>query len=148
MTMATSHNAVLESNGAPEDHGQALDAYLVKCAVGSQVLVGAPLLQVAAVVNALTKKIAGHAQITQSVTPPGGRIVISDLTGRIHSIGEVQDVPYSIVTLSGTYDNSGASVASDFMATLLVTQDGVGWAGQGSFTYGGEDIDGVPVKPG
>jgi len=145
MKMAVvSHEAV---NGATKDHGEAINAYLVKFVMGNLGTPGAPVLHVAAVVNAPTGKLAGHAEITQAIAPPGGMITISDLTGQIRSLGFGEAV--RVVTMSGTYEYSFpppaiGTATEEFSATLVLQQDE--WCGQGSFTYGSHHVDDVPVK--
>ena len=144
--MAAVSHEVLTSNGATTDHGEALDAYLVRFVVGNVGLMGAPVLHVAAVVDAPTGRISGHARITQAIAPPGGMIAINDLTGQIRSLGFGESV--RAVTLSGTYEYSYPPPAIgtetlDFSATLVLKQDE--WTGQGTFTYGNAHIDDVPV---
>jgi hypothetical protein len=148
MKMAVvSHEAVLPVSGATKDHGEAPSAYLVRFVMGNVGLPGAPVLHVAAVVDAPTGRMAGHAQITQAIAPPGAMIAISDLTGQIRSLGFGESV--RVVTLSGTYEYSFPPPAigtetQDFSATLVLERDE--WAGQGSFTYGNHLVDDVPVK--
>lgn len=142
-----SHEAVLPVNGATQDHGEALNAYLVRFVMGNVGLPGAPVLHVAAVVDAPTGRLARHAQITQAIAPPGGMIAISDLTGQIRSLGFGESV--RVVTLTGTYERSFpppaiGSTTQSFSATLVLEQDE--WDGRGSFTYGSHHIDDVPVK--
>jgi Domain of unknown function (DUF1842) len=146
MKMAVVSHEALTANGATTDHGEALNAYLVRFAMGRVGLPGAPVLHVAAVVNAPTGRMSGHARITQAIAPPGGMIAISDVTGQIRSLGFGESV--RVVTLSGTYEDSFpppaiGTVTQDFSATLVLEQDR--WTGQGSFSYGQHHIDDVPV---
>lgn len=47
-----------------------IDLYLVKLLVGNERTPGAPLLHVAAAVDAPTGTITGQAEITQAIAPP------------------------------------------------------------------------------
>ena len=126
--MAVVSHEVLPVNGATQDQGEALNAYLVRFVMGNVGLLGAPVLHVAAVVDAPTGRLAGHAQISQAIAPPGGMIVISDLTGQIRSLGFGESV--RVVTLTGTYECSFpppaiGSATQSFSATLVLEQDDV-----------------------
>jgi hypothetical protein len=125
------------------------DLYLAKFLVGDEGTPGAPLLRVAAVVDAPTGQISGQAQITQAVAPPEGLIRILGLEGRIHSLGLGKAV--RVVALTGYYwvpfppPAIGQSQAH-FTATLVLEDEGE-WSGRGSFSYGGHNVDDVPVTP-
>jgi hypothetical protein len=124
-----------------------IDLYLVKFLVGNEGMSGAPLLHVAAAVDAPTGDITGQAEITQAIAPPGGIIRIKNFQGRIHLL--TLDPAVRIVTLTGSYVFSFPPPAigegtAPFSATLVIEHDE--WQGRGSFSYGGTDIDDVPVQ--
>lgn len=126
-----------------------IDTYLANVDVGDVGRPGAPVLHVAALVVASTGLISGHAEITQAVAPPDDAIVISNMTGRIRSLGFGHGV--RVVSLRGTYTRSFpppaiGEVELKFSADLVVAPEG-DWVGVGSFSYGAQEIDDVPVKP-
>ena len=123
-----------------------LDTYLVNFVVGDE-QPGAPILHVSALVDAPTGHISGHADITQAVAPPNSDLRISNLTGRLRSLRFGAGLRH--VTLAGTYEQSFpppaiGEILRKFSAALVIEQDV--WKGRGSFTYGGQDVDNVPVE--
>jgi hypothetical protein len=123
-----------------------IDLYLVKFIVGNKGMPGAPILHVAAAVDAPTGHISGQAEITQAIAPPGGIIRINDLKGRLRSLGFGPAI--RVVTLWGTYVHflpppAIGQITERFCATLVIAQNE--WKGQGSFCYGGKEVDDVPV---
>lgn len=125
----------------------AIELYLVNFLVGNEGMPGAPLLHVAAAVDAPTGHITGQAEITQAIAPPGGLIRIDHLHGRVHSLGFGPAV--RVVALKGSYVFSFpppaiGEVIAQFSATLVIAQEE--WTGRGSFSYGGKEVDDVPVK--
>ena len=60
--------------------------YLVNGVAGDDAA-GAPKLHFSLLVNAVTGDITGHAEQTQAVQPPGNKIPIGNLTGRVRSTG-------------------------------------------------------------
>jgi hypothetical protein len=124
-----------------------IDLYLVKFLVGNEGMPGAPLLHVAAAVDAPTGDITGQAEITQAIAPPGGIIRIKHFYGHIQLLE--LDPAVRVVTLKGSYVFSFPPPAigegtAPFSATLVIKHDE--WKGRGSFSYGGKDINDVPVK--
>jgi hypothetical protein len=125
------------------------DLYLVKFLVGEEGTPGAPLLHVAALVDAPTGHISGQAEITQALAPPDDVIRILGLEGRIHSFG--LGAPVRGVALTGYYwvpfpPPAVGQMRANFTATLVLEAEGE-WKGRGSFTYGGHEVDDVPVTP-
>ena len=124
-----------------------IDTYLASVVVGNE-QPGAPLLHVAALVVVPSGLISGHAEITQALPPPHSNPQISNLRGRLESF-EFND-GLRVATLTGTYVQSlpppaiGEIVES--FSALLVLEPGV-WEGRGSFVYGGNAVDDVPVRP-
>jgi hypothetical protein len=125
----------------------ALDLYHVKGEAGKVGTPGAPILSFQLLVNAVSGKITGHAEITHGgLPPPNEPISISNLTGHLSQLGEPPN--HHVVTLKGTYVQSFpppaiGEILEHFHATLSV--DGH-WNGHGSFTYGGHTVNNVPVK--
>lgn len=125
-----------------------LDTYQVKLLVGNENMAGAPLLHLALLVEAETGRIVGRATITQAIAPPNDTIVIGNVTGVIHSMG--LPPAHRVVSLQGTYPYvlpppAIGTVLEEFSATLLIEQNN--WNGEGSFSYGGHEVENVPVKP-
>jgi len=125
----------------------AIDLYLVKFLVGNEGMLGAPLLHVAAAVDAPTGDITGQAEITQAVAPPGGIIRIKHFHGHVQLLA--LDPAVRLVILKGSYvfpfpPPAIGQGTAPFSARLIIEHDE--WKGRGSFSYGGTDIDDVPVK--
>jgi hypothetical protein len=123
-----------------------IDLYLVKLLVGNKGMPGAPLLHLSLAVDAPTGHITGQAEVTQAIAPPGGIIRINKLQGHIRSLGLVPAV--RVVSLTGSYavpfpPPAIGHAIEPFWALLVVPQ--AGWDGRGSFSYGGKEIDDVPV---
>lgn len=122
--------------------------YFVKVIVGNQGVPGAPLLHFAGVVDESTSAVTGHAQINQAVPAPDNEIHISPVTGHVRHLGYGHDK--RIVTLSGTYTVPlgpppliGERL-EHFHAVLDLQPKG-DWEGEGSFNYGNNKVDNVPV---
>jgi hypothetical protein len=125
----------------------AIELYIVNLLAGNVGVPGAPILHLGLAVDAPTGHISGRAEITQAVAPPDGVIRINDLHGRIRSLGFGPAV--RVVALRGSYivpfpPPAIGEVVALFSATLVIGQDD--WNGKGSFTYGGAEIDDVPVR--
>jgi hypothetical protein len=125
----------------------AIDLYLVKFLVGNEGMPGAPLLHVAAAVDAPTGDITGQAEITQAIAPPEGFIRIKHLQGRIHLLA--LDPFVRVVWLKGSFAFSFPPPAigegtAPFSATLVIAHDE--WKGRGSFSYGSTEVNDVPVN--
>ncbi len=136
----------MEASTAVRDDETVVGLYRVALIVGNEGTPGAPLLELQLVVDAPSGRISGQAVITQAIAPPEGRIVVSNLTGQIRSLGFGPAV--RVVSLEGSYEHFLAPPAIGvatlpFSATLLIPQ--ACWDGRGSFSYGGRDVDDVPV---
>jgi hypothetical protein len=120
--------------------------YRVAFDVGDVGTPGAPILQVEALVYAPTGHISGHGEITQAIEPPGNRILIHNLHGRLFPGGINPQA--RAVTLTGNYDDPSLPpgtipfIPYEMRATLVVDE---GWNGQGTFTYGNHEVADVPV---
>jgi hypothetical protein len=91
--------------------------------------------------------LSGHASITQAIAPPGGDILINNVTGHVRHLifGGTVTV---LVSLQGTYERRGPPpteyiILEQFRAQFSVN---VQWDGRGSFDYGGQAVNDVPVK--
>jgi hypothetical protein len=108
---------------------------------------GAPTLRVEALVNVASGHISGHGEIVESVDPPGDRIRIDNVEGRLFPPGINPQA--RAVTLSGKYNRPtpGGGVPTfpeSLEATLVVDEN---WKGSGTFSYGGKEVADVPVTP-
>ncbi len=124
-----------------------IDLYLVNLLVGNEGMPGAPLLQAHLAVDAPTGHITGQAEISQALPPPHEIVRINNLHGRIRSLGLLPAV--RVVSLEGSYTipfppPAIGELVVPFKATLIIAQDK--WEGRGSFSYGGNEVDDVPVK--
>lgn len=121
-----------------------MHSYLVKLKVGSD-LMGAPTLTIDAVVNAETGAMNGHATITQALPPPMGEITVDHLRGRLTNL-PMPPHPSKVVTLEGQYlpPLPPPSIGPILTLEVHLLVDAQ-WNGRGSFTYGGQRIDNVPV---
>jgi hypothetical protein len=72
--------------------------------------------------------ISGHAEITEALPPPHRNPQITDLRVRL------SPTPAAI-----------GEIVESFSAVLVLEPDV--WEGRGSFVYGGNTIDDVPVRP-
>jgi Domain of unknown function (DUF1843)/Domain of unknown function (DUF1842) len=125
-----------------------LDLYRVQCTAGNAGTPGAPLLHLQLLVDAPTGKVSGQASVTQTITPPGGNIVIHNLTGQVLKLGFGQGPVTQVVALEGTYAQAGPPpteyvIQLPFRAHFATDAH---WNGRGGFEYGPHHIDGVPIK--
>lgn len=119
--------------------------YRVTFDVGNEGEPGAPILHVQALVYAPTGRITGTASITQAIAPPGGNIEIHDLRGEIRELGYGTPAK-RLVALSGFFSPDPLTpILESFSASLEIEQDE--WKGEGSFKYGTQEVNGVPVTP-
>ena len=124
-----------------------IETYLANVLVGNEGMPGAPLLHVAALVVVATGLISGHAHITQAIAPPNDDHHVNNITGRIRALSFGGGL--RVVTLQGTYLQSFTppaigEIIEQFSAVLILKPDA--WDGVGSFTYGTNQVDDVPVK--
>ncbi len=125
-----------------------LDLYRVKGTAGKVGTPGAPILHFDLLVHSSTGKVSGQASITQAIAPPGGEIVISNVTGQVRKLGFGTGPVTQVVALEGTYDQAGPTptvyiILEHFSAHFAT--DGK-WDGRGGFTYGSHVVDVVPVR--
>jgi hypothetical protein len=121
--------------------------YLVNGIAGNEGKPGAPLLHFSLLVNVTTGAITGHAEQTQAVPPPGDKIVISNITGRLRHTGLGKFT--QIVYLEGSAVISFpppaiGSYLEPFNAHFAIDDE---WNGVGGWTLGATSVDNVPVKP-
>ncbi|WP_448663659.1 DUF1842 domain-containing protein [Sphingomonas sp. CJ20] len=123
----------------------AVGYYMVKLLVEQQGPVGAPALHLNLGVDAVTGKVTGIGEITQSLPPPYGEITIPQVSGEIFHTGLGKDT--QLVHLTGQYVVSVpppaiGSYLAQFSAALAVDNS---WNGSGSFQYGGHTVSGCKV---
>lgn len=114
----------------------AVGLYQVKLLVqmGAEPIVGAPTLELALLVNAVTNQLNGTAHITQALPPPYGSIEFPVL-GVLHHTGFGHDT--RLISLHGSYvvtvpPPAIGSYLAYFNAALAVDAE---WKGVGSYTY-------------
>jgi hypothetical protein len=114
-------------------------AYLAKCLVGNAGLAGAPVANLALVVDPATHKVTGNVHISQAVQ--GG-----DYTGTVQGtiyasgLGEFTQV----VGLTGMIHPDGPMpLLIPFSAHLSLNRE---WDGTGGFNYANVHVEDVPVK--
>ncbi|WP_437678272.1 DUF1842 domain-containing protein [Sorangium sp. So ce429] len=118
--------------------------YRVTGIAGSDIA-GAPRLHFDLLVVTSTGKVSGHVAITQALPLPGGNISVT-VTGQVRGAGLGPIT--QLVVLSGTYlqpfpPPAIGEVTEQFNAHFAVDAH---WQGRGGFTYGGHDVDDVPVR--
>lgn len=122
----------------------AVGTYLVPdLIVGKVGTPGAPILHMSLLVEAATGKVVGHGRITQAVAKQQ-TIDINNINGVIHQLG--LGPARRVVELTGSYTEPPTTIVLGFSATLLIQEDR--WEGQGSFTYGTNHVENVPVTSG
>lgn len=125
-----------------------LDLYMVQCTAGNVGTPGAPILHLQLLVHAATGKVTGQAAITQAIAPPGGHIIIHNVTGQVRKLGFGHGPVTQVVALEGTYGQAGPPpteivVQVPFRAHFATDSH---WNGRGGFEYGAHQIEGVPIK--
>jgi len=107
---------------------------------------GSPMLHFDLLVDSTTGYASGHARITQVVAPPGVNIHIRNVTGTVCSHAIMTRVLVS-VALSGTYDQKGPPPTDYIIVQPFAAQFSLDaqWDGRGSFNYGPNVINDVPV---
>jgi Domain of unknown function (DUF1843)/Domain of unknown function (DUF1842) len=112
---------------------------------GNVGLPGAPILYFDLLYNTSTGAVSGHACIVSAVPPPFGNIVISNVTGKVTTAIFGGTVSH-IVTLQGSYQISIQDppliIEQKFSASFQVDSN---FDGRGSFDYGGNIVNDVPV---
>lgn len=125
---------------------QIIDAVPVYLISGNLGMPGAPVLSLALMYDPGTGMMSGSGLITQSVAPPNGRIAIHGISGPVHSLG--LGVARRVIALTGTFERTLTppaigQVTEKFQATFSTDNE---WQGHGSYTYGGQTVQNVPVK--
>jgi hypothetical protein len=125
-----------------------LDLYTVQCTAGNVGVPGAPILHLHLLVHAATGKVSGQASITQAIAPPGGNIIIHNLTGQVRKLGFGHGPITQVVALEGVYTQLGPP-PTEYVIQLKFTAHFATdshWNGRGGFEYGPHHIEGVPIK--
>jgi hypothetical protein len=112
---------------------------------GNVGLPGAPILYFDLLYNSSTGALSGHASIVSASPPPLGNIVISNVTGKVTNMIFGGTLSH-IVTLQGTYqrviNEPPLIIEEQFAAYFQVDSN---FDGRGSFEYGGNVVNDVPV---
>jgi hypothetical protein len=119
----------------------------IRLMAGHLTRIGAPILYLSLLYNTEEGSLNGEAVITQSVTPPGGRVVVRHVSGVVHGLG--LNGATRAVTVQGEYAHSlpppaFGTVLEKFSATFVTDNN---WKGHGSYQFGGTDVANVPVGP-
>lgn len=90
--------------------------------------------------------MSGQVQITQAIAPPNGNIHVN-VTGQLRQLGFGQGPVTQVVSLEGTSSQSLpppaiGTVLERFIASFATDKQ---WNGRGSFSYGGREVNDVPV---
>lgn len=122
-------------------------AYLARGTVGNVGMPGAPLMHYSLVVVPSTNTVAGSVEITQAIAPPGSSIVIPQVKGMIRKTGF--GGVSQIVALEGEYLQSVPPPAIGTWQERFSAHMGIddSWKGRGGFSYGGRNVENVPVTP-
>ena len=129
------------TNGTIETEKTALiGAYNVVGTLGNVGLLGAPILHFNLVVVPSKNSISGSAEIIQAIAPPNGQLFIQNLKGQIHATGYGKVT--KVIALEGNYTVGASDVLIPFKAYMSINDQ---WEGSGSFTYGTQTIENVPV---
>lgn len=109
-------------------------------------IAGAARLRFDLLVVAATGKVSGHVAITRALPLAGGNISLT-VTGQVRGAGLGQIT--QLVALTGTYwyepsPQEPLSIREQFSAHFAVDAK---WQGRGGFSYGGHDVNDVPVRP-
>ena len=122
------------------EHKALIGAYNVKGTLGNLDLLGAPIMHFNLVVVPSENTVSGSVEIIQAIAPPYGHISIQNLKGQIRAtgFGGVEQ----IVALEGNYTIGASEVLYSFNASMNLKMN---WEGSGSFTYGEQTIENVPV---
>lgn len=120
--------------------------YTIRAKVKRPDLVGNPTLTVKLGVNAGTGHTSGTAEITQSLPPPYGKIIVPQVTGFTHHLLCSPD-KLREVKVKGQYVVSAQPPAigswlANFTATLMLKPNG---NGEGEFSYGDSKVTGCTV---
>jgi len=131
---------------APRAATGGFDLHRVNGTAGNAGTPGAPILHFALLVHASTGKVSGQILITQAVAPPGGSTHIN-VSGQLRQLGFGHGPVTQLVSLEGTYPYSLpppaiGTILEQFRASFATDKH---WNGRGSFSYGGQDVNDVPV---
>lgn len=128
------------------ENTDAVGLYPVQLVAGNEGMPGAPILTMSLLVNAVTGQITGQAVQTQSVAPPGNKIVIGNVTGQMRSAGFGSVT--KLIALQGSAVISFPPPAIGSYLAPFSAHFGVdnNWSGTGGWTLGNTNVDDVPVK--
>lgn len=117
-----------------------IGAYNATGTLGNVGMPGAPIMHFNLVVVPNRNSVSGSVEIIQAIAPPNGQLFIQNVKGQIRAtgFGSVDQ----IVTLEGNYTIGASEVLYSFKASMNLNMN---WEGKGTFTYGTQTIENVPV---
>jgi len=122
------------------DETSLIGAYNVIGTLGNVGMPGAPIMHFNLVVVPSKNTVSGSVKIIQAIAPPNGQLFIQNLKGQIHATG--YGGVTQIVALEGSYTVGASYALIPFKAYMSINGN---WEGSGSFTYGTQTIENVPV---
>lgn len=134
----------MSTTATKEKTSRLIGAYLVNGTMGNVNMPGAPILHFSLVVVPGANSVSGSVEITQG-SVQGLPIIIRNVKGTIRATGFGKVT--KVVSLEGQYVQSVpppaiGSYLADFSAHMAIDDN---WDGQGGFSYGGHDVEDVPV---
>lgn len=117
-----------------------IGAYNVIGTLGNTEVLGSPVMHFNLIVVPNRNSVSGSVEIIQSIAPPNGQLFIQNLKGQIHATG--YGGVTQIVALEGNYTVGASYALIPFKAYMSINSN---WEGSGSFIYGTQTIENVPV---
>ncbi|PJJ58603.1 DUF1842 domain-containing protein [Hymenobacter chitinivorans] len=144
--MSTTLSATPEAPVASTSEAPLASLYRACGTIGNAGMPGAPIAHFSLLVNPAGGKVVGAVHITQAIQGPGSDIEVYNVQGTVSELvwGAKET---KVVQLTGSYIYSVPPPAigtfqAEFTAHMVVGSD---WNGQGGFSYGGKQINNVPV---
>ena len=134
----------MSTTATKEKTSRLIGAYLVNGTMGNLNMPGAPIMHFSLVVVPGANSVSGSVEITQG-SVHGQPIIVRNVKGTIRATGFGKVT--KVVALEGQYTQSVPPPAigtylAQFSAHMAIDDN---WDGQGSFSYGGHDVEDVPV---
>lgn len=85
----------------------------------------------------------GKGEISQAVTPPGGRIEVQGIHGEVSELRVLQPSGNYVFSLRGQCAEPPNTVLFPFSAAFITDRE---WNGEGHFTYGSKTVSGVQIR--
>lgn len=115
------------------------NAYLIKTVMGNTGMAGAPIAQLALVVDPATHQVTGRVQLSQAVANGNYQGYVH---GTIFANGS-GETPQVIVLTGAIHQDGAMPLSMAFSAHLNVNQE---WVGTGGFNYANVHVAAVPVR--